>query len=386
LRSVAALGVTTYRTVNCPAVERTSLGIEAAATPDTAAGPASTATFDGLILLAELIGNPEQLPNSKARWSPITRIWSIRGQSAAERVADIEAIDGNLQFVLSHDKTRLLLFVEGEVRILDLRTGQVRSVFKPTRQFQRMAFSPDDSQILINDQSLPESGGAYSVYRINLSDLSATLFASGSIDGFLNVVMWRRDGKVLIRLSGYGGEGYPGYFDLSGGRELHEPPVRGLVDLTSTSGAVMAVVTRAVPYKCLEEERRPSDAYDIVDPVSGAVLDSISSKGNKVEVHAFSDNDAEYIYSVTRRVKANADECLPAAVPKYYVRSIASHRSTLVGPERKFPLWAREIDFKRAKGLKFGGNVIKNGWVLFNGDMAVFKSRNQLHLIEPPGF
>lgn len=315
--------------------------------------------------------------DDNSRSWPTVKIMRKVGDAEPEVLAEIGKVgEYPNSFQLSPDKKFLLVNLESKLQILNLETKELRDLFTPKRQVLSVSYSPDAKQLFIWDQKYAsrDEDRSYYVHLLTLENQQDQIVKQGnSVRPFFGSV-WRNDDKVLLS-EAHGEFSRPWYYNLTN-NQLSETPGSFASGLVSESGKVMAVVKDRTDDICNDFSGDAPSVYNVIDPVSGDILGTIGSSGNRVSVLAFSPDDNEALY-VTEKPWTNQDDCNKDPEKNYFKAQISSGQATKL---------SNVADVLESWNVNYVGATVeydydKSIWSILINNQQIITSDKELRLV-----
>ncbi len=248
-------------------------------------------------------------------------------------------------FVLSTDRKFVYINLESKLMKLDLATKRLTQVLVPKKQISSFVLSPDGTKAFVWDQIYASDDQQHYVHIVDLQNLQDKIIYQGdkiNTRGFFFAQKWRTDNKVIL-LEGLGEFGVTWYYDLNTNAYTLTPdgPTFGVL---SGSGQSMAVTKLSIGDICNDFSGDAISTYDILDPVSGNILNKNVGQKNKITgIVTFSPDDKQVLYAVNEPVKEKAD-CDKPVTKTYHLHDLVTGRMSQVSNTLELLKQWNEVD------------------------------------------
>ena len=257
-----------------------------------------------------------------ARFWPTVQILRKVGTAEPEILAEVGKVgEYPISMELSPDKKSLLINLESKLQILDLATKQLKDLFIPKQQVVSFTYSPDKTQLFIWDQAFPaqDENDNYYAHRLTLATGQDEILTQGQSESSFYGSLWREDDKIIMG-EARGEISALYFFDLSNNRLIKTPGDYNL-ELFSESGKAMTSINEIIENICNDFSLSQPSGYEIIDPVSGNVLDTISAAKRGVSVLAFSPDDSQILYQ-TEKPHTKQEDCDKTLDELFFIKTI----------------------------------------------------------------
>lgn len=291
-----------------------------------------------------------------------------------------------IKFTLSPDKNLMVINLEKNLKLLDVRTKKITDLFTSKYQSRSVVFSPDGNNILVWDQST--TANKYAVERLSLSDGESETLLAGTPNknwplGF-SFKKWRNDNRVVMSLTSGSEFTAPYYFDISS-KTIAKTPHTGSVDSfeTSNSGDLIALPGDHIDDSCNEFSGTSTNKLDLLNPITGDKKFELKNKGKKIELVSFSPDSQEVLYVSFRvghsPVKPRSIECKSyQSTPDYYRINLSNgEHSQVDDPQSVLKEWKSQTLLAKVETT----NDLTEDKIIFKGEAIVSAEGQTLEII-----
>ncbi len=202
------------------------------------------------------------------------------------------------KYVLSPDKKALLINLETKLQLLNFQTKKLEDLITlKKKNYNGVIFSREGKRLLIWDQSYGSSDKEYIVHNFLIDSKEDKIIKRGILEKdafYFYPLNWRDDQKVLLA-SPRGEFSELWYFDLNKNSYIRSTN-NLFVGFISQSGKLMAEPKFSVGDACNAMAGSTIGSYEIVDPITGKIIDKIGEDKKEIHIVEFSPTDKEVLY------------------------------------------------------------------------------------------
>lgn len=269
----------------------------------------------------------KKIDNDWRSW-PTVQILRKVGAAEPEVLAEVGKVgEYPISMELSPDKKSLLINLESKLQILDLATKQLKDLFIPKRQVLSFTYSPDKTQLFIWDQAYASQDGInnYYAHHLTLATGQDEILAQGESRSSFYGSIWRDDGKIIMgEARGEVSSLY--FFDLSSNQLIKTPGDNYMGEL-SEDGKIMVTITKWTEDVCNEFRGSIPGGFDVIEPTSGKVLDTVSIAQRGAWFMAFSPDNSKILYQ-TEKPHTNPEDCDKTLDELFFIKTIGVDQIT----------------------------------------------------------
>ena len=277
---------------------------------------------------------------------PTVRIFRKIDNSKPEILAEVGKIgEPPASFALNPDKKFLLINLEKKLQILDLESKEIRGLFVPKRKIRDIVYSPDGKQIFIWDQEMYDSLFYLHLFTINTGK-DEIIKEGSSGASYYYPIKWRDDGKIILEKAiGEFSELY--YLDLLTKQIIKTDHTSSPFTVFRRTGRAMNAEKSWISDICNRFSGDAPNSYEIIEPVSNKIFETIGIKDEAVDVLAFSPDNKEILVS-TYKPWTKEEDCQKEPIRNHYKDEISSGRLIKIdNPLEVLAKW--KIDYVDAK-------------------------------------
>lgn len=282
---------------------------------------------DKIVLYHKEVNSITPDENSR-RWSVVQIIREVN-DGPPEVLAEVGKVgEYPRDFVLSPDKTKLLIGLESKLQILDLDSKELKDLFTPKKEVGSFIYSPNGDKLLIWDKEYASRDNQYYIHEFNIDTKEDNILKSGSTESTYGLNNWRDDNKVIMSLL-MGEWAQTWYFDMTT-KAITQTPGNLGVGILSNDGTKLVTENKWIPDICNEKGGGGASLYKMIDPISGkTILNNIGKSDKHTAIVTFSQDDKELLYFTTNPV-ANKSDCNKEQTKTFYKINIESGDSETV--------------------------------------------------------
>lgn len=332
--------------------------------------------------------------DGKGRTWPTIKIWKKVGDQQPALLADNIGKIGEYpnSFLLTPDNKALIVNLESKLQMLDLETKVLKDIFKPKKQVQSFIFSRDGKRLFIWDQVYASSNDyEYFIHSLDLSTGAVKLMKHSNTGGNFFFFSGEREDGILAVDQAMGEASVPWYFNPKTA-ELKQTPgtSASLYGMSSSTGKYVASVTSSVQNICNDFSGEDASTFNLIDRVTGKVVDAIGVKDNATQIVAFSPDDTKVMYKshapfIETPGQTQEDRRLECNVPKpatWYVKTIGGSAATSLTKADAAAMrasWYPKTAYFDAQYVAISDNEV--AYVLTYKEKEFFRNRNKVSLV-----